>query len=131
MMVREKLCRYLGQEHPRCREQQVQRPRGSRDQILEVFEHRTAEFADRYIHRKPSVDGSHHDGTPLCLGGAHNIPIEVPVIRILQAKKLRSQEVTQLAEGLTAQSGSKDGTSLLGWLPPSPRHPQGLELYPN
>lgn len=32
--------------------------RGNRNQILEMFEGRAAEFADRHIHGKPSIDGS-------------------------------------------------------------------------
>lgn len=57
--------------------------RGGRDQMLEVFEHRAAEFADRHIHGKPSVDGSSYH----CVRGAHNILKEVLVIPILQMQK--------------------------------------------
>ena len=40
--------------------------RGSREQILEVFELRAAEFADRHIHDKPSVDGSSYHYVRWC-----------------------------------------------------------------
>lgn len=32
--------------------------RGNRNHILEMFEGRAAEFADRHIHGQPSIDGS-------------------------------------------------------------------------
>lgn len=44
-------------------------------------------------------------------GSAHDIPREVVVMPILLTQKLSPKEATQLAQGLTAQSGPKDGTS--------------------
>lgn len=80
---------------------------GPRDLILEVFELGAAEFADKHTHSKPSVDGSSHHYVSWC---SPPISKEALITPVSQMRKLSHREVTQLASGLTTQSGSKDGT---------------------